>query len=281
VTDEQDTMDDDGNSTGGMTGETRPIALVTGASSGIGRALAQEFADHGYDLVIAAEDEAIHDAAASLESAGSSVVAVQVDLATSDGVASLHRAATSAGHISAAALNAGVGVGGRFDETDLDADLALIDLNCRSTVHLAKLLTRDMVRAGNGRLLFTASIAATSPGPYHATYAASKAFVHSFAEAIRVELDGTGVSVTSLMPGPTDTDFFERAGMLDTKLGTMDGKDDPADVARDGFEALMAGKDHVVAGAFTNKLAAAAATVTPDRRSAAGMAKGTEPGSAD
>jgi short-subunit dehydrogenase len=281
VTDEHDTVDDDGNSTGGMTGETRPIALVTGASSGIGRALAQEFADHGYDLVVAAEDDAIHDAAASLESAGSSVVAVQVDLATSDGVASLHKAATSAGNISAAALNAGVGVGGRFDETDLDADLALVDLNCRSTVHLAKLLTRDMVRAGDGRLLFTASIAATSPGPYHATYAASKAFVHSFAEAIRVELAGTGVSVTSLMPGPTDTDFFERAGMLDTKLGAMDGKDDPADVARDGFEALMAGKDHVVAGALTNKLAAAAATVTPDRRAAAGMAKGTEPGSAD
>jgi uncharacterized protein len=266
---------------GGMSGETRPLALVTGASTGIGRSLAREFAEHGYDLVIAADDDAIHDAAEALRATGSAVVAEQVDLSTADGVTALHRAATSAGNIAAAALNAGVGVSGRFDETDLDADLALVDLNCRSTVHLAKLLTRDMVRAGEGRLLFTSSIAATTPGPYHATYAASKAFVHSFAEAIRVELADTGVTVTSLMPGPTDTDFFERADMLDTKLGAMDGKDDPDDVARQGFEALMAGKDHVVAGSLMNKVQTAAARVLPDQRSASAMSKLTEPGSAE
>jgi short-subunit dehydrogenase len=266
---------------GGMSGETRPLALVTGASTGIGRSLAREFGEHGYDLVIAADDDAIHDAAEALRATGSAVVAEQVDLSTADGVTALHRAATSAGNIAAAALNAGVGVGGRFDETDLDRDLALVDLNCRSTVHLAKLLTRDMVRAGEGRLLFTSSIAATTPGPYHATYAASKAFVHSFAEAIRVELADTGVTVTSLMPGPTDTDFFERGDMLDTKLGAMDSKDDPDDVARQGFEALMAGKDHVVAGRLMNKVQTAAARVLPDQRTASAMSGMTEPGSAD
>jgi uncharacterized protein len=282
MTDEQTGVPDDDptGGTGGMTGETRPLALVTGASSGIGLALAREFAEHGFDLVIAAEDDAIRDAARTLRDAGCAVRAEQVDLSTSDGVTALHRAATSAGNITAAALNAGVGVGGRFDETDLDRDLELVDLNCRSTVHLAKLLTRDMVRAGSGRLLFTASIAATTPGPYHATYAASKAFVHSFAEAIRVELADTGVTVTSLMPGPTDTDFFARADMLDTRLGAMAGKDDPAAVARDGFVSLMEGKDHVVAGGAKNKVQTAAARAMPDRWAASGMGRLTEPGSA-
>ncbi len=248
---------DSGGDSGGMTGETRPLALVTGASTGIGRSLAREFAEHGFDLVIAADDDAIHDTADALRATGSAVVAEQLDLSTADGVTALHHAATSGGNIAAAALN------------------------CRSTVHLAKLLTRDMVRAGEGRLLFTSSIAATAPGPFHATYAASKAFVHSFAEAIRVELADTGVTVTSLMPGPTDTDFFERADMVDTKLGAMDGKDDPDDVARDGFEALMAGKDHVVAGRLMNKVQTAAARVLPDQRTASAMSRMTEPGSAE
>jgi short-subunit dehydrogenase len=258
----------------------RPLALVTGASSGIGRALAQQFADHGFDLVIAAEDDAIHTAASELEAAGVTVTAEQVDLATANGVAALHRAAASRGTVTAAALNAGVGVGGRFDETDLDRDLRLVDLNCRSTVHLAKLLARDMVAREEGRLLFTASVAAKAPGPYHATYAASKAFVHSFAEAIRVELADTGVTVTSLMPGPTETEFFDRADMEDTRIGAGP-KDDAEEVARDGFEALMAGKDHVVAGSVKNRLQAAGASATPDGMAASGMAKLTEPGSAD
>jgi short-subunit dehydrogenase len=262
-------------------GTGRPLALVTGASTGIGRALAQRFAEHGFDLVVAAEDDAIWDAADALRGSGATVSAEQVDLATAEGVTALHEAARAAGTVGAAALNAGIGVAGSFTETDLDSDLRLVDLNCRSTVHLAKLLTRDMVRAGNGRLLFTSSIAAKAPGPYHATYAASKAFVHSFAEAIRVELADTGVTVTSLMPGPTETDFFERADMLDTKLGAKDDKDDADDVARDGFEALMAGKDHVVAGSRSNAVQAAAASVTPDSWAASAMSGMTEPGSAD
>jgi short-subunit dehydrogenase len=261
--------------------QDRPLALVTGASTGIGRALADRFAEAGFDLVIAADDDAVQDAARALRAGGCTVTVQQVDLTDPAGVTALHDAASAAGTVQAAALNAGIGVGGRFVENDLDADLAVVDLNCRSTVHLAKLLARDMVREGSGRLLFTSSIAATTPGPYQATYAASKAFVHSFAEAIRVELADTGVTVTSLMPGPTDTDFFERGDMLDTRLGTTDKKDDPADVARDGFEAMMAGKDHVVAGSVLNKLQTAAARVTPDRAAAAAMTPMTRPGSGD
>jgi short-subunit dehydrogenase len=136
-----------------------------------------------------------------------------------------------------------------------------------------------MVARGHGRVLVTASIAATAPGPYHATYAASKAFVHSFAEGIRYELKDSGVTVTSLMPGPTDTDFFERAGMTETKVGAG-SKDDPDDVARDGYDALMAGKASVVAGSFTNRLQAEVSTHLPDTVAAAAQSRMTAPGSA-
>ncbi len=259
--------------------QPRPLALVTGASSGIGLELAREFARKGYDLLVAAEDEAVHEAARELSVAGCEAVAQQVDLATSDGVAQLYAVAAGSGRaVTAAALNAGVAVGGRFHETDVNADLRLVALNVASTVHLAKLLTRDMVKEGEGKLLFTASIASTMPGPYHATYAASKAFVHSFAEAIRVELKDTGVTVTSLMPGPTDTNFFERANMEDTRIASAP-KDDPADVARRGVEALLAGKDHVVAASRLNKLQTAAGQLLPDRLVAAVQGRLTKPGS--
>jgi short-subunit dehydrogenase len=180
--------------------------------------------------------------------------------------------------LAVAALNAGRGAHGRFDEIPLDDDLRVVQLNVVSTVHLAKLVVRDMVAHGGGRLLITSSIAATGPGPYHATYAASKAFGHSFAEALRAELAETGVVVTSLMPGPTDTEFFERADMQDTGVATGH-LDDPADVARDGLEALFAGKDKVVAGARRNRVQAAASTVLPDTVAAKAQQRQTAPGS--
>lgn len=214
---------------------SRPVALVTGASTGIGRALAREFAEHDFDVVVVADEDEIHQAAAELSTAGATVVPVQADLTTAAGVEAAWEAVTALGRPPAAvALNAGIGVSGRFDQTPLDGDLALVDLNVRSTVHLAKLASRAMVQPGSGRILVTSSIAAVIPGPYHATYAASKAFVHSFAEGIRDELKDTGVTVTSLMPGPTDTEFFARADMGDTQIGQMENKDDPADVARKG-----------------------------------------------
>jgi uncharacterized protein len=264
--------------TPGIPLEGRPLAVVTGASTGIGRALSREFAEHDFDVVIAAEEEAIHETAAELSDLSGTVVPVQVDLATPGGVEDLIGRITETGHpVAALALNAGIGVSGRFDQTTLASELEVVDLNVRSTVHLAKLVVRDMVAAGRGRVLVTSSIAAVAPVPYNTTYAASKAFVHSFAEGLREELKDTGVTVTSLMPGPTDTDFFARADMGDTRLGQMEDKDDPQEVARNGYDALMAGKASVVAGSIKNRIQAEAATHLPDALAAPIFARMAKP----
>jgi short-subunit dehydrogenase len=265
-----------------MNGTTeRPLALVTGASSGIGLALAKQFAAHGYDLVIAAEDDELRAAAEELRGLGAEVESVQADLARPQGVEELvERIAGTTRPLAAAAINAGVGTGGAFvGETGLDEHLTEVDLNVRSSVHLAYRILPPMVQDGTGKVLFTSSIAATSPGPFQAVYNASKAFVKSFAEGLREELRDTGVTVTTLMPGPTDTEFFDRAGMRDTKLGQSD-KDSPEEVAEEGFAALMAGKDHVVASSMKNKIQAAAGHVLPDTTMAAQHRKMSEPGTA-
>ena len=260
---------------------SRPLAVVTGASSGIGRELAARFAEAGFDLVVAAEDERIGPVTGSLAGHGIQAVPVQADLATFDGVEELHRAIQATGRVpDALAINAGVGVAGDFArDNELADELRLIGLNITGAVHLAKRVLPEMIAAGQGGVLFTSSIAATAPGPYHATYAASKAFLLSFAEALRYELRDTGVTVTALMPGPTDTEFFDRAGMQGTKLREQTAKDDPAEAAREGFEALMAGKDHVVAGSMKNKAQVASGRVMPETAKAATQARQTEPGS--
>jgi short-subunit dehydrogenase len=262
-----------------MNAESSPagLAVVTGASSGIGLALARQFAQHGFDLVVAAEDDLINEAADALRVSGQQVTPVVVDLATSDGVAGLWAQVEALGRpVAAAALNAGVGVGGRFADTALEDHLRLVDLDVRSTVHLAKLVVDHMVAQGSGRILITSSVAAVTPGPFHATYAAAKAFGHSFAEGIRTELQDSGVTVTSLMPGPTDTNFFDRAGLENSPIG-QGPKDDPEDVAKDGFEALMDGKPHVVPGSFKNKAMAELGTHLPDRVASKAMGKQTKP----
>jgi short-subunit dehydrogenase len=260
-----------------------PLAVVTGASSGIGFELAKVFAENGFDLVINAEDDELEAARRSLASNGAEVKAIKADLAREDGVWQLYGQIDATGRgVDVLAANAGIGAGGDFArDTDLDTELRLIDLNVRSTVHLTKLILTEMVQRGEGRILFTSSIASTMPGPYQAVYNASKSFVQSFALAIRNELKDTGVSVTSLMPGPTETEFFERAEMLDTKVGA-DDKDDPAEVARQGYEALMAGEERVVAGSLTNKVqASVAGRILPDSAKAEMHRKMAEPGSAD
>jgi short-subunit dehydrogenase len=259
----------------------RPLAVVTGASSGIGRELAKQFATHGFDLIVAAEDDELAEAAAELRTTGAQVEAVRVDLTTSDGVEQLYRAMTAAGRpVEAIALNAGVGVSGPFAESALASELQTVDLNVRSTVHLAHHAARDMVRRGEGRILFTSSIAAAMPGPFQSVYNASKSFVQSFALALRAELKDTGVTVTVLMPGPTHTEFFERADMLDTRLGASDSKDDAADVARDGFEALMEGKERVESASLMTKLQGRGSRFLPDSAKAAVHKRMTEPGGA-
>jgi short-subunit dehydrogenase len=260
----------------------RKFAVITGASSGIGFELAKVFAENRFDLLIAAEDEELSRAAGELGQIAPSVETVRVDLAKPEGVEQLYeRISKSARPVDALALNAGIGAGGAFaTETDLAKELRLIDLNVRSTVHLCKLVLADMVARDEGRILFTSSIASTMPGSYQAVYNASKSFVQSFALAIRNELKDTGVSVTSLMPGPTETEFFERAGMEDTPVGSEE-KDDPAEVARQGFEALMAGKEKVVGGSFKNKVQTVAGKVIPDSVKAEMHRKMAEPESAE
>lgn len=259
----------------------KQFAVVTGASNGIGYEIAKQFAGHGYDLLIVSESDRIQEAARNLQTNGTQVEAMQADLATPDGNEKLYERIRSAGRpLDAIAINAGVGISGDFvRDTKLEDDLNLIRLNVLAPVHLSKLVLRDMVARGEGRVLYTSSIAGTMPNPFEAVYGASKAFLTSFAQAIRNELKDTGVTITVLMPGATETDFFHRAGMDDTKLGASK-KDDPADVARDAFEALMDGKDHVVAGSLKNKLQAGAGHVLPDTMVAELHRKQSEPGSA-
>src|SRR5215203_2587054 len=263
-----------------MDASNRPLAVVTGASRGIGLELAKLFAAHDHDVIVAAEGADIHAVAQGLRDAGVEADAVQVDLASDQGVDELYRAVKDSGRpVAAVALNAGRGAGGAFaTDTRLEDELEIIDLNVRSTVHLAKHIVGDMVERNEGRILFTSSIASTMPGSFQAVYNASKSFVQSFALALRNELKDTGVTVTTLMPGPTETEFFERADMLDTKVGASD-KDDPALVAKQGFEALMKGEERVVGGGMKTKAMAAAAKVTPDSMKAAQHRKMAEPGS--
>jgi short-subunit dehydrogenase len=257
---------------------SRPLALVTGASSGIGLELARQFLAHDFDVVVTAEDD-IAAAAATLATDGATVIPVRADLEVPGGAETVIEAVTATGRpLAAAALNAGFANGGPFLDIPLEDEIRLIAVNVTANVHFAKRLLPAMVERGEGRVLFTSSVAATMPGPYYATYAASKAFVQSFAEAIRHELKDTGVTITALLPGPTDTDFFEASDMLDTPVGKAK-KDDPADVAKDGFEALMAGKDSVVAGSLKNKAQVVGGALLSDAAKAkvhAGMTKPTD-----
>ncbi len=259
----------------------KPLALVTGASHGIGRELAKQFAQNGFDLIVTARGE-LSETSSELGALGASVESIEVDLAARDGVDTLWGKVQSADRpLAAAAINAGRGAGGAFaTDTDLADELEIVDLNVRSTVQLAKHVVRDMVARDEGRILFTSSIASTMPGSFQAVYNASKSFVQSFALALRNELKDTGVTVTSLMPGPTDTEFFKRADMLDTKIGA-DDKDDPADVARDGFEALLAGDERVVSASLKTKLQGRASGLMPDGVKAQMHRSMAEPGSND
>lgn len=261
---------------------TRPLAVVTGASSGIGYELAKQFAQNGFDLLVTSTGSSINEAAQTFEGLGAKVEMVQADLATYDGVETLYnKIKVTDRPVDAIAINAGVGVGGDFArETDLKDELNLINLNVVSSVHLAKRVVKDMVERGKGRILFTSSIAALMPGPFEAVYAASKAFLQSFSEGLRNELKDTGVTVTALMPGPTDTNFFHRADMDDTKVGASQ-KDDPSEVAKQGFEALMAGKDSAIAGSLMTKLQGTVSKILPDTANAEQHRKLSEPGSAD
>ncbi|MGA5729015.1 SDR family NAD(P)-dependent oxidoreductase [Streptomyces seoulensis] len=229
--------------------DLKPLALITGASSGIGFELAKQLGERGYDLIVNAEnDTRLRQAAQDIRAeTGASVEPVRADLRHYDQAEELWTAVTATGRpLDVAVLNAGVGQAGPFAETDLEDELEIVDLNVRSTVHLAKRVVREMVSRGRGRILVTSSVA-SMPDTFQAVYNASKSFVQSFTQALRSELKDTGVTLTALMPGPTETEFFHRADMDDTQVGRQE-KDDPAEVAHAGLDALFEGKDKVVAG---------------------------------
>ena len=244
----------------GKTNAGRSLAVVTGASSGIGFYLAKECAENGYDLLIAADSTELEQAAEKLRAFGVNVETVETDLATTEGIEELYEA-TNGRPVDVLMANAGHGLGRAFLDQDFEEARHVIDTNVTGTVYLVHKIGRDMHARGTGKILFTGSIAGFIPGTFHAVYNATKAFIDSFSFALRAELKDCGVTVTCLMPGATDTDFFARADMLDTKVGT-EKKDDPADVAKAGFKAMMEGKGDVVTG-LKNKLSTMVAAVTP------------------
>ncbi|WP_046115571.1 SDR family NAD(P)-dependent oxidoreductase [Aquincola tertiaricarbonis] len=257
------------------TPNNRPLAVVTGASSGIGLELARCCAREGFDLLIAA-DQPLQAAAGQLRAEGAQVEAVQADLATADGVAQLC-AAIGGRPVEALLANAGHGLGHAFLDQDFTAVRHVIDTNITGTLDLLQQVARGMCQRGQGRILITGSIAGFMPGSFQAVYNGTKAFIDSFSFALRNELKDSGVTVSCLMPGPTDTQFFERADMLDTKVGTQK-KDDPADVARAGFDAMMKGEGDVVSG-LKNKVQVAMANVMPSDTLAEQHRRLAEPGS--
>lgn len=256
------------------------LAIITGASTGIGFELASLAAQDGYDLIVVANEPLIDAAARDFERYGTGVTAVQADLSTIDGVDTLLAAADSR-QIDLLAANAGIGTGGPFLEQDVVDWRHSIDTNITGTVYLLQKVLGAMVARGEGKILVTGSIAGYIPGAFNAIYNATKAFVDNFTEALRNEIkDVEGVTLTTLMPGATDTEFFVRADMLDTKVGQDDKKADPAKVAKDGWDALFAGKGHIVSG-ISNKLQVAAAGVAP-QSVLAEMHRGmAEPGSGE
>ena len=215
--------------------------------------------------MVASSGDRLDTAAENLKAYGHTVYEAMADLATPDGVDKLWDEVEKLGRpLDVACINAGIGLGGLFKDTDLNQEQRMINLNCTGAVHLAKYVVKQMTGRGAGRILFTSSIAGEMVAPREAVYAATKAFVLSFAHSLRFELKDTGVTVTALQPGPTDTDFFHRAGMDDTQVGKEAKKESsPDDVARQGIDALFAGKDHVYAAALKTKIEGKLANAVP------------------
>lgn len=255
------------------------FAIVTGASTGIGFELAEIAAENGYDLLVVADESLIDAAARDFQQHSVEVTAIEADLATLEGVDKLLDAAGGR-RVDLLCANAGRGLGRGFLGQDVSDWRRVVDTNITGTVYLLQRVLRDMLSTGQGKVLITGSIAGFIPGTYQAVYNGTKAFIDSFADALRAELkDAKGITITTLMPGATETEFFERADMLDTKVGSQE-KDDPAKVARDGWDALMKGEPHIVSG-WKNKLQAAAAHVTPAAVLAEQHRRMAEPGTAN
>ena len=246
---------------------SKGLALVTGASNGIGRELALQLGEQGYDIVVAGKEQDLTaQVAAQIKALGVQVTTYVGDLGQFQANMDLWKTVQSTGQpLEIACINAGLGVGGDFAKTPLEQEMEIVALNCGSTVHMAKHVVQQMVARGTGRILFTASIVSEMLAPGESVYGASKSFVLQFAKNLRYELKDTGVTVTALQPGPVDTEFFNAAGAGDTKAGTEGKKENqPADVARTGLKALFAGEEHVYAASFKTKVEGALMGIVPE-----------------
>jgi short-subunit dehydrogenase len=258
---------------------SRQFAIVTGASTGIGLELAKCCAREGFDLLVAADEPEIEAAATDMRALGAAVETLQADLSTMEGVDKLYEASKRIGRpVDALLANAGRGIGHAFLDQNFNQARAVIDTNITGTVYLIHKVGNDMRLRNAGRILITGSIAGFTPGSFQAVYNGTKAFLDSFSFALREELRGTKLTVTCLMPGVTETKFFERADMMDTVIGTSK-KDDAADVAKTGFDAMMRGDGDVVTG-LKNKVEASIAKVLPAGILARQHRSQAEPGSA-
>ncbi len=254
--------------------ESVKTALITGATSGIGYELAKVFAENGYNLVIVARspEELDKTSAAIMSNYGVNVISMAKDLFKRESAFEICNEVDTMGvRIDVLVNNAAQGLFGKFVETDLDKELAMLQLNIGAYITLTKHFLREMVSRNDGKILNVASIASKVPGPYQAVYHGTKAFIHSFSEAVRAEVDGAGVTITSLLPGATDTDFFNKAHMEDSKM-LETGLSDPAKVARDGYKALMDGDDMIISG-FKWKAQMAASNMMTDSALAKMMLK--------
>jgi short-subunit dehydrogenase len=257
---------------------TQRLAVVTGASTGIGLELARCCVREGYDVLIAADEPQIEQAATELRAeSGGKVEAVQADLSTTEGVDKLYGAAKGRA-VDVLMANAGRGLGRAFLDQNWNQARQVIDTNITGTVYLIHKVGNDMRQRNSGRILITGSIAGFTPGSFQAVYNGSKAFLDSFSFALREELRDTKLTVTCLMPGATETEFFKRADMMDTKVGTAE-KDNAAEVARAGFDAMMKGEGDIVTG-MKNKIQSSVANVTPAEMLAKQHRKMAQPGTA-
>lgn len=254
--------------------------LITGGTSGIGLELAKLFAADGYELVIVARNEQeLGNTASQIETAhGVKVTTIPKDLFAPESGFELYEEVKSRGiRIDVLVNDAGQGEYGLFVDTDVRRQLDIIQLNVSSLVVLTHQFLKDMVGRGAGMVLNVSSVASKAPGPWQAVYHGTKAFVQSFTEAIRSEVKDLGITVTALLPGVTDTDFFNKADMTESKaVQDKDSMADPADVAKDGYDALMRGDDKVISG-FKNKMQVAMTNITPDEKAADQMKKMQEP----
>jgi short-subunit dehydrogenase len=252
-------------------------ALITGGTSGIGKELAKLFAKDQYNLIIVARDQGELDTTASeLGTLGIKVETIAKDLSNMDDAFALCQEIGDR-QVDVLVNDAGQGVYGLFKDNDIERELDIIHLNICATVILTKHFVQQMAARGEGKILNLGSIAGKVPGPWQAVYHATKAFVLSFTTAVREEMKDSGITFTALMPGITDTDFFNKAGMNDSKALQAEGvKANPADVAKDGYDALMAGDDRIISG-FGNKMQVNMANMMPDSAAAHGMYEQQEP----